>query len=472
MSTTQVTIDDKYILNISSTQTTSNVVHLEIEIVSGDDANFKHIPKFMLGLSKGKVNDENLQLEYRSDETNGWELIPSKSTGTPLWAKVAYYVTDFLTLGAVGTTNDYISKLNNWMRRLNTQGFSSLDNDIFSQVIDVPIKNIPPELYTIIMIKCIKGIRLSMDVSSDELPEVEVLYEVSPAEVGGIPTGSDLYRLAFTQDLRYKKGLGYHKRLIGQGYFTPVVKLVDSETQDDYSNMVFVKGGTFQMGTNNGYDHEKPVHIVTVNYFYIGKYEVTQKEWKEVMGNNPSYFKGDDIPVEQVSWYDVVDFCNKKSDKEGLTRCYSGSGKNTQCNFNANGYRLPTEAEWEYAARGGNKSNGYKYSGSNNCGDVAWYWGNSVSKTHPVGQKKTNELGIYDMSGNVWEWCWDWHDGNYYSNSPQNNPKGPGSGRYRVSRGGCWASTSTGYGCRVASRSYINPGISGGDGGFRFSRTP
>ena len=280
MSTTQVKIDDKYILNISSTQTTSKTVHLEIEIVSGDDANFKHIPKFMLGLSKGKVNDENLQLEYRSDETNGWELIPSESTGTPLWAKVAYYVTDFLTLGAVGTTNDYISKLNNWMRRLNTQGFSSLDNDIFSQVIDVPIKNIPPELYTIIMTKCIKGIRLSMDVSSEELSEIEVLYEVSPAEVG-IPTGSDLYRLAFTKDLQYEKAIGYHKRLIGQGYFTPVIKLVNSETQDDYSNMVFVKGGTFQMGSNNGDSDEKPVHTVTVNDFYIGNYEVTIAEFKE-----------------------------------------------------------------------------------------------------------------------------------------------------------------------------------------------
>ncbi len=234
--------------------------------------------------------------------------------------------------------------------------------------------------------------------------------------------------------------------------------------------MVFVKGGSFQMGSTSGDSDEKPVHTVRVGDFYIGKYEVTQKQWKEVMGNNPSYFKGDNLPVEQVSWYDAVEFCNKKSRQEGLMTCYSGSGKNTKCDFSANGYRLPTEAEWEYAAVA-RTSGSYKYSGSgsNNINEVAWYSKNSGSKTHPVGKKQPNELGIYDMSGNVWEWCWDWYDENYYSNSPKNNPKGPKSGTYRILRGGSWSS----YGsyCRCAGRGYGILGFCDYDYGSRFCRT-
>ena len=230
---------------------------------------------------------------------------------------------------------------------------------------------------------------------------------------------------------------------------------------------VFVQGGTFQMGSNSGDSDEKPVHTVTVNDFYIGKYEVTQKEWKEVMGSNPSYFKGDNLPVEKVSWYDAVEFCNKKSEKEGLQKCYSGNGKSITCNFNANGYRLPTEAEWEYAVRGGNKSRNYKYSGSNTIGDVAWYSSNSGSKTHQVGTKQANELGISDMSGNVWEWCWDWKGS--YSSSSQTNPKGASSGSYRVLRGGRWAYVADL--CRVASRSsYGAPVYSDFVIGFRLVR--
>ena len=244
---------------------------------------------------------------------------------------------------------------------------------------------------------------------------------------------------------------------------------VDNFRKDIYDNMVFVKGGTFQMGSNNGESDEKPIHTVTVNDFYIGKYEVTQKQWKEVMGNNPSYFKGDNLPVEKISWYDALRFCNKLSGEEGLTPCYTGIGALSRCNFSANGYRLPTEAEWEYVARGGNKSRAYKYSGSNNCGDVAWYSGNSGSKTHSVGKKQANELGIYDMSGNVWEWCNDWYDGNYYSSSPRDNPQGPNSSPDRVFRGGSW--NCNGYYCRVAYRNYFYPDVSF-NFGFRFSRAP
>ena len=263
--------------------------------------------------------------------------------------------------------------------------------------------------------------------------------------------------LVFKESGQYKLMFGNKSRGI------TVQKGVSQPTPD---NMVFVQGGTFQMGSNSG----KPVHTVTVNDFYIGKYEVTQKEWKEVMGSNPSNWKCDNLPVEQVSWYDAVEFCNKKSRKEGLTPCYSGSGKSITFNFNANGYRLPTEAEWEYAAGGGNKSRNYKYSGSNSIGDVAWYRSNSGNKTHQVGTKQPNELGIYDMSGNVYEWCNDWYDENYYSKSPKNNPQGPSSGKYSVLRGGSWYFFD--YCCRVAYRHGDNRDFSYGNGGFRIARTP
>ena len=186
--------------------------------------------------------------------------------------------------------------------------------------------------------------------------------------------------------------------------------------------MVFVKGGCYQMGDTfgDGYANEKPVHEVCVNDFYIGKYEVTQGQWQRIMGNNPSYYKncGDNCPVEQVSWNDIQQF---------IQRLNNQSGKQ---------YRLPTEAEWEYAARSGGKSE--KYAGGNDVDAVAWYDGNSGRETHPVGQKQPNGLGLYDMSGNVWEWCSDWYGEKYYGQSFRDNPDGPSSGSYRVLRGGSW----------------------------------
>ena len=189
------------------------------------------------------------------------------------------------------------------------------------------------------------------------------------------------------------------------------------------NNMVYVSGGTFTMGATSEqgsevYLEEKPTHSVTLSSFYLCKYEVTQALWRAVMGKNPSHFKGNSLPVEQVSWYDCQTFISQLNSLTGRK------------------FLLPTEAEWEYAARGGNRSRGYKYSGSNNLSDVAWYPDNSGDKAHPVGSKSPNELGLYDMSGNVWEWCSDW-DG-AYSSSSQTNPTGPSSGWYRVYRGGSW----------------------------------
>ena len=215
-------------------------------------------------------------------------------------------------------------------------------------------------------------------------------------------------------------------------------------------DMVKVEAGTFMMGATsemqNPWDDEKPVHQVTLtNDYYMGKYEVTQALWQAVMGSNPSKFKGDDLPVEKVSWNDCQEFISKLN---GLT------GKM---------FRLPSEAEWEYAARGGKKSRGFQYSGSSNISDVAWYDGNSGSKTHLVGTKQANELGLYDMCGNVLEWCQDWY-GSYVSSS-QTNPTGAVSGSYRVYRGGSWYRNAR-Y-CRSSFRNGVAPDFRGIDLGLR-----
>lgn len=208
--------------------------------------------------------------------------------------------------------------------------------------------------------------------------------------------------------------------------------------------MVFVEGGTFMMGSDDS-KAEKPVHQVTLNSYCIGKYEVTQELWVAVMGSNPSSYKGSRKPVEKVSWEDCQEFIRKLNN---LT------GKN---------FKLPTEAQWEYAARGGKKSRGYKYSGSNTIGKVAWYTDNSGSKIHDVGTKSPNELGLYDMTGNVYEWCSDWYG--HYSSSSQTNPSGPSSGFYRVSRGGSWYTNARSS--RVSDRFLNSPGDILSNLGFR-----
>jgi sulfatase modifying factor 1 len=231
--------------------------------------------------------------------------------------------------------------------------------------------------------------------------------------------------------------------------------------------MINIEGGTFKMGSTERGSNENPVHVVTVSTFFIGKTEVTQELWETVMGSNPSDFKGGKWSVENVSWYDIVEFCNKLSEKEGLQKAYSGNGSGIACDFSSNGYRLPTEAEWEFAAKGGNQSKGYKYSGSNDIDVVAWYSGNSGSATHDVGAKQPNELGLYDMSGNVWEWCWDWYGDD--NSGSQTTPQGPNSGSRRVLRGGSWDYDAEH--CRVAYRYRNDPGNGYNNYGFRLVRT-
>jgi len=202
------------------------------------------------------------------------------------------------------------------------------------------------------------------------------------------------------------------------------------EYRHEQTGMVFVliPAGSFQMGSNES-DDEKPIHDVTLNSFLISKYETTQGVWQKIMGSDPSKFKGDNNPVEQVSWDDCQYFCKKA------------------------GLRLPTEAEWEYAARAGTTTK--YYWGDKEDGDYMWYSANLGNTTHPVGQKKPNVFGLYDMSGNVWEWCQDWYGKNYYGSSPKSNPTGPGSGQGRVLRGGSWGDLANL--CRSALRLWRTP---------------
>ena len=229
----------------------------------------------------------------------------------------------------------------------------------------------------------------------------------------------------------------------------------DRIIQNLIANMVYVEGGTFTMGATSeqGRDansDEKPPHQVTLSSFYICKFEVTQALWKLVMGTNPSNYKGNSLlPIENVSWNNCQEFIRKLN---------AMTGKH---------FRLPTEAEWEYAARGGKRSKGYIYAGSNNLDEVAWYGDNSGSITHPVGTKAPNELGLYDMSGNVLEWCQDLYDSSYYNFSPQNNPLGPSSGSIRINRGGSFSCSVAG--CRKTYRFYSAPWNTHSDLGLRLA---
>jgi formylglycine-generating enzyme required for sulfatase activity len=248
-----------------------------------------------------------------------------------------------------------------------------------------------------------------------------------------------------------------------------------SVSPDSSGSFVNVPGGTFIMGDTRGvgYSDELPTHSVTLSSFYIGEYEVTQAEYSQYMQPAASWTSslglGDTYPAYYVSWYAILKYCNLRSIAEGLTPCYTISGSTNPaawgavpaysnatwdaaiCNWSANGYRLPTEAEWEYAARGATNNPDYLYSGSDDVGSVAWYIGNNTPNgTKSVGTKAPNGIGTHDMSGNLLEWCWDWYGS--YSSAPQTNPTGPSSGAYpfRLLRGGYWNITATG--CRVSVR--------------------
>jgi formylglycine-generating enzyme required for sulfatase activity len=222
-------------------------------------------------------------------------------------------------------------------------------------------------------------------------------------------------------------------------------------------DLVWVPAGSFQMGSpgpeQGRFENEGPVHTVELDGFWMGKYEVTQEQYQAVTGKNPRNFKGAKNPVEQVSWNHATEFCRKLTDKVG------------RASSPAKSFRLPTEAEWEYACRAGSTTRFCFGDSDGGLDEYAWYDGNSGSKTHPVGEKKANEWGLYDMHGNVWEWCGDWYAAEYGAGSAK-NPQGPSSGEGRVLRGGGWYSLSP-RGCRSATRGGGDPAGGNSGGGFR-----
>jgi formylglycine-generating enzyme required for sulfatase activity len=275
-------------------------------------------------------------------------------------------------------------------------------------------------------------------------------------------------------------------------FVLPALIAVNASAQKDPGNLVLVPGGTFKDSKSNFAGKG-----VTLPDFYLGKYEVTQKEWTEVMGSNPSQFKGDDLPVESVSWYDCIEYCNKRSEREGLKPYYAidrdkKDPKNqtiiddikwtVTTNAGANGYRLPTEAEWEYAACGGQLGKGATYCGSDDVEKVAWFWTNSGDKpltgvwswpvlqqnhnrTKPIGGKAPNELGLFDMSGNVREWCWDWY-GDLGADGTA--PQGSSAESGRVWKGGGWIGGD--FCCTPEFRAGFEASGRGPDQGLRVCR--
>jgi len=287
----------------------------------------------------------------------------------------------------------------------------------------------------------------------------------------GVTAGSNTVTWDISSEVEYEADT-YRIKLVADEVIPPPV----------IEGFVHIPAGSFTMGA----DYAIPTHTVNLSAYYVSAYEVTQSEWIAVMGSNPSWsYAGisDDRPVNQVNWYNSVKYCNKLSISENLTPVYSVDTDTNPDNWGdeftpvqdltANGYRLLTEAEWEYAARGATSDPDYLYSGSNTVGDVAWYnenngsWGTDTYGCKPVGTKQSNALDIYDMSGNLSEWCWDWYDG--YSGSEQTNPSGPQSGASRLYRGGNWNNSS--IHCRVTIRSYGYPTDSRNYVGLRLSRT-
>ena len=348
-------------------------------------------------------------------------------------------------------------------------------------------------------------VTISYDLTADGACKITVVvsanggtnYNIYPTALSGTGYGDEV-TTGTDKEIIWRPGNETPPMVVGTNYKVKVIARdnLGATTTDDF---ILVAGGTFSRQNSNGSYPDPPV-MVTLSTFFIDKYEVTQNEYLAVMGSNPSYFPNNpNRPVELVSWFNAIEYCNRRSMQERLTPCYTyndgtdygtnpdtwpsgwntsnGNHTNVSCNWTATGYRLPTEMEWMFAAKGGNQSEGNTYSGSNTIGNVAWYYTNAGSGlpdgssdpdygTHNVGTKAANELGTFDMSGNVGEWCWD-INGNYPSGD-QTNPTGPVSGSFRVRRGGGWSNYAGG--CTVSIRSYYNATGTSDNLGFRLCR--
>jgi formylglycine-generating enzyme len=254
----------------------------------------------------------------------------------------------------------------------------------------------------------------------------------------------------------------------------PLVSISCSEDEDPVAaagiEMLAIPAGNFTMGdaANKYEQNERPARNVTVRAFMMSKTEITQQQYRDVMGSNPSKAVGDNLPVESLSWYEALEFCNKLSEKEGRTPCYSGIPNNVTCDFTANGYRLPTEAEWEYACRAGTTTDYYVGNSTADLNRCSWSSGNSSGKPNEVAKLEANAWGLHDMHGNVFEWVWDWYKVDYYGEGITDNPTGPSGGQEKVCRGGSWFVYY--YGHRVSFRSMLRPSFRSIDIGLRVVR--
>jgi len=330
--------------------------------------------------------------------------------------------------------------------------------------------------------------KIPLDFATTE--SITLIGDSNPLTIVKMTNGDSVQGILETEDIQIELDVGsvievYQDRIdrifFKEGYVPDGIPSIVTSSSVAKGNFILVEKGSFTMGDTDGASDEKPTHKVTFTYnFYIGKYEVTFDEYDAFCSatgkskpNDQGWGRGS-RPVINVTWWDAIDYCNWLSEKEKLPKAYDSNGnlldkdgRVTTDITKVLGYRLPTEAEWEFAARGGNKSRGYQYAGSSTVGDVAWYDSNSGGKTQEVGKKAPNELGIYDMSGNVWEWCSDWY-GNY-SSSAQTNPYNSTAGSDRVFRGGSWNDLAALS--RVAFRYSVSPSIASYSLGFRIART-
>ncbi len=330
--------------------------------------------------------------------------------------------------------------------------------------------------------------KIPLDFATTE--SITLIGDANPLTTVKMTNGDTVQGILETEDIEIELDVGsvievYQDRIdrifFKEGYVPDGIPSIVTSSSVAKGNFILVEKGSFTMGDTDGASDEKPTHKVTFTYnFYIGKYEVTFDEYDAFCSatgkskpNDQGWGRGS-RPVINVTWWDAIDYCNWLSEKEKLPKAYDSNGnlldkdgRVTTDITKVLGYRLPTEAEWEFAARGGNKSRGYQYAGSSTVGDVAWYDSNSGGKTQEVGKKAPNELGIYDMSGNVWEWCSDWY-GNY-SSSAQTNPYNSTAGSDRVDRGGSWNNYAART--RVANRGSVSPTYTYNALGFRIART-
>ncbi len=447
------------------------------------------LPKYSMNVQVASVkhnaavftgNLEQVNSHLKDEVSVTYGVCVGQKGSTPTKENCLFHLSDVAVLNATNRTMNWTIPLSEGLSPTTEYSYVAYYTDYYGNIVYTQVAEFttakPPMYNMNVQVVDIKHTSVVFtgtlqQVNANFEDEVSVTYGVCVGQKGSTPTKeSCLFHLSdvavlnatnraknwtiplidgLSQSTEYSY-VAYYIDYYGKLVYTQVAEFTTAKlseilfyTVNGVSfNMKGVEGGTFQMGATpeqtGAETDEKPVHSVTLSDYYIGETEVTQELWMAVMGTNPSSFTGNiQRPVEQVSWDGCQTFISKLNELTGEN------------------FRLPTEAEWEYAARGGNQSKGYLYSGSNSLGEVAWYSGNSGDKTHAVKTKSPNELGLYDMSGNVWEWCQDWYG--YYSSAAETNPTGPASGTRRVIRGGSWNRSATG--CRAAGRYRNTPGI-------------